>query len=75
MTNASLADLRRKELEMQQTLLELIKTAREDVSLTGQRAITQINTIRDDLTAYQVFECKIANNWKTNGFTEKRNLE
>jgi hypothetical protein len=40
----NIIDLNNKELEMQKTLLDLIKTTREDVSLTGQRAINQINT-------------------------------
>ena len=43
-----LNELNSKELDMQKTLLDLIKTTREDVALTGQKAINQINTIKEE---------------------------
>jgi hypothetical protein len=51
-------ELNSKELEMQQTLLDLIKTTREDVSLTGQRAISQINVIREESSTVARTEAK-----------------
>jgi len=54
----NLMDLNKKELEMQKTLLDLIKTTREDVSTTGQRAINQINSIREESSSIARAEAK-----------------
>ena len=51
-------DFNNKQLEMHKSLIDLIKSTREDVSLTSQRAIDQINSIREESSSIARIEAK-----------------
>jgi hypothetical protein len=54
----SMDAITQKEQEMQKLLLELVKTTREEVAATGDRAISQIKAVRDESTSIARVEAR-----------------